>query len=81
MRVIIAHDPKGEINSVAFLADDADDLELEPSRGKRVVTVRSSDLPERADGSELRGEKLAEYGARIREKLQVVKGKVVRRAQ
>jgi len=81
MRVIITHDSKGEINSVAFLAKDAEDLELQPERGKRVVTVESSDLPERAADSDLRGEKLAQYGTRIREKLQVVKGKVVRRAQ
>jgi hypothetical protein len=81
MRVIIAHDSKGDINSVAFLAEDAGDLELQPGPGKRVVTVDSSDLPERADDSELRGERLVQYGARIREKLQVVKGKVVRRAQ
>lgn len=80
MRVIIAHDRKGEISSVAFLAEEADDLELQPARGKQVVTVNASDLPERADASELRGERLAQYGARVREKLQVVKGKVVRRA-
>jgi hypothetical protein len=81
MRVIMTHDRKGEIHSVAFLADDAEDLELQPARGRQVVAVSSSDLPERAEASDLSGERLAQYGARIREKLQVVKGKVVRRAQ
>jgi len=80
MRLIIAHDRKGTINSVAFLAEGTEDLELAPGRGEQVITVSSADLPERADDSELRGEKLAQYSTRIREKLHVVKGKVVRRA-
>ena len=81
MRLIIAHDRKGTINSVAFIAEGAEDLELAPGRGEKVITVSSADLPEPADDSELRGERLVQYSARLREKLQVVKGKVVRRAQ
>jgi hypothetical protein len=66
----------------AFLGEDvADDLELEPRRGRRVITADSDGLPERANDSELRGEGLAEYRKRICEKLQVVQGKIVRRAK
>lgn len=82
MKMIISYNPKGTIKSVAFLGEDvADHLELEPRRGEKVVTADSKDLPERADDSELRGERLLEYQKRISEKLHVVDGKIMRRAK
>ena len=82
MKMIIIYNPKGTIRSVAFLGEDAaDNLELKPPRGERVIAVDSENLPERPNDSELRGEGLAQYHRRICEKLRVVDGKIVRHAK
>jgi hypothetical protein len=80
MRLIITHDTEGTLRSVAFLAKDAEDLEMEPERGESVLTMDAADLPDRTDLSELRGEHLTQYGARLCETLQVRDGRVVQRS-
>jgi hypothetical protein len=77
MRVIFTHDKTGTINTVAFLPKGAEDLELEPQEGESALTLDGADLPDRLDESETSGERLSEYGMKLREEYRVRDGRLV----
>jgi len=78
MKMLITYNQKGIINSVAFLSENAENLELQPGRGEQVITVDSEELSEQVDNSNADDERLLEYQRRICKNLHVMGGKIVR---
>lgn len=80
MKAILSHDREGSINTVAFLGKGAEDLEMEAPEGESVLTMDSRELPDPPD-PDLGGERLSDYGFKLREAYEVRDGRLVRRTR
>jgi hypothetical protein len=79
MRLIIEHDTKGTITTVAFVGPNANELELEPAKGRGVVytDTKALGLPDNLE--QLRGEELVPHRHALASSFHVEAGNVVRR--
>jgi hypothetical protein len=81
MKVLLTYDASGDIESVAFLADDvAADVGLEPGEpGQQVLRLDLSDIDPQADSSTREPKRLHEYAKRITKDFRVASGRIVKR--